>query len=210
MRWITLGLMFRMQAGFMSVTVSAYTAPVEHRTRPLPGDPVLETDRLVVRAYSADHFAAFFEMVADPLTFRFSERGSMNSEEAWTRLLRNVGHCSLAGYGVFAIEEKTGGRYVGEAGFGDFRRRLGPKFDPHPEGAWSIARWAQGRGYATEAAGAVLCWLEEGFGVEQTVCLIHADNEASLCVAEKLGYRRMREREYRGYSAVQMERRRGG
>lgn len=147
-------------------------------------------------------------MSADPETFRYSDRGPMTSEESWTRLLRHAGHWSLLGYGVFAVEEKASGRFVGEAGFGDFKRKLGADFDMYPEAAWSFAPWAKGSGYATEAAAAALNWLEGELSPERTVCLIHVDNQASIRVAEKLDYRPFRERVYRGDRSLLFQRNR--
>lgn len=171
-----------------------------------PGEVLLETDRLILRVHGARHFEPYSEISADPETFRFSDRGPMSGDEAWTRLLRNVGHWSLLGYGLFAIEEKHSGRFVGEAGFGDFRRQLGERFDRCPEGAWTIAGWAQGQGYATEAAAVALRWMEMQLDVRRTVCLIHSRNEASIRVARKLGYVAFEERVYKGYPALLFER----
>ena len=166
----------------------------------------LETPRLVLRPHRREDFDAVARMSSEPETFRFSERGPMSRDEAWTRLLRNAGHWSLFGYGIFAIEEKGTGRFVGEAGFSHFERGLGSDFDPHPEGAWTIAEWAQGRGYATEAVEAALHWTVARLGAERTVCLIHSGNQASLRVAAKLGYSTFRQCVYRGYEALLFER----
>lgn len=166
----------------------------------------IETERLVLRVPDARDFDDYFAMTADPETFRYSERGPMSSDEAWTRLLRQIGHWVVLGYGLFAIEEKASGRFVGEAGLGDFRRNLGPSFDDAPEAAWSLAGWAQGSGYATEAAEAALVWMERKFAIGRTVCLIHSDNAPSIRVARKLGYSVFEERNYRGYPALIHER----
>ena len=162
----------------------------------------IETERLVLRAPDASDFDDYLALTADPETFRYSERGPMSSDEAWTRLLRQIGHWVVLGYGLFAIEEKASGRFIGEAGLGDFRRNLGPSFDGVPEAAWSLAGWAQGRGYATEAANAALVWMERKFATHRTVCLIHSDNAPSIRVAQKLGYSVFEERNYRGYPAL--------
>jgi RimJ/RimL family protein N-acetyltransferase len=146
-------------------------------------------------------------MSADPQMARFAGRAPAGPDEAWMRLLRQAGHWSLFGYGFLAIEEKATGCFVGEAGLAQFRRGLGPEFDRAPEAGWAIAPWAQGHGYATEAAAAALAWTEARFGLRRSVCLIHAGNAPSLRVAEKLGYARMGACSYRGYSAVTFERR---
>jgi RimJ/RimL family protein N-acetyltransferase len=166
----------------------------------------IETERLVLRPMRLEDFADHADMMADPDKFRFTERGPMTGDEAWTRLLRNAGHWALLGYGPFAVEERSSGRYVGEVGLTDFRRGLGPSFDGVPEASWSIATWAQGRGYATEAAAAVHAWMGVRVDAARTVCLIHSQNKASMRVAQKLGYTPFAEQSYRGYSAVLFER----
>ena len=166
----------------------------------------IETDRLILRYLRVEDFPEYLAVASDPETFRYSQRGPLTSDEAWTRLLRSLGHWWLMGYGLFAIEEKGTGRFVGEVGLGDFRRELGPAFDGVPEAAWTIARWAQGLGYATEAAAAAHAWMEVRVNAQRTVCIIHADNLASLRVADKLGYVPFGEVVYRGYPALLLER----
>ena len=166
----------------------------------------IETERLVLRVLRLEDFDDYFAIAGDPETFRYSHRGAMTSDEAWTRLLRQVGHWTMLGWGMFAIEEKATGRFVGEAGYGDFRRGLGADFDGVPEGGCTIARWAQGLGYATEAMEAALAWIEQRLGAPRTVCLVHHLHATSLRVAEKLGYRRFAKRSYRGLEAILLER----
>lgn len=139
-------------------------------------------------------------------TFQFSERGPMSVDESWSRLLRHTGNWALRGYGMFAVLERDGGGIVGEVGHSDFRRGLGPTFDDVPEATWTLAPEVWGRGYALEAAQATHDWLVENLGHARTVCLVHKDNERSIRLASRLGYRRLDEIDYRGYRAVLFER----
>ena len=170
------------------------------------GEVQIETERLVMRPPRAGDFTSYFEMCADAETFRFSERGPMSCDEAWSRLLRHAGHWSLLGHGLFTLVDKESGRFAGEAGLGDFRRALGAEFDNSPEAGWAIAPWARGRGLATEAMVAALAWMESQFGRVRSVCMIHADNAPSIRVAAKLGYAAYDERLYRGFRALMFER----
>ena len=167
----------------------------------------LETKRLVLRLYSDADLVALHALSSDPSMWTYSERGPMTVDEAWTRLLRNCGHWTLAGYGLFAIENKITGRFVGEVGCSNFRRQLGEDFDQWPEISWAIDPGSQGNGYASEAAQAALEWIDSSWGMEQTVCLIHRENRSSLRVAEKIGYVPLRTLDYRGYPAVLLNRR---
>jgi RimJ/RimL family protein N-acetyltransferase len=166
----------------------------------------IETARLVLRGYRLDDYAALHRMVRDPAMYVHSHRGPMRTEESWSQLLRQIGHWNGLGYGVFAIEEKATGVVVGEVGFADFRRDLGPRFDPCPEATWSIVPAAQGRGYAGEAAAAAHAWLDAQPRFDRSVCLIHRENEASLRLAAGLGYREFAALTYRGYPARLFER----
>ncbi len=166
----------------------------------------VESERLILRVPEVGDYREYCALLADPEAFRWTDRGPMNGEEVWSRLLRQAGHWALMGYGIFAVEEKATGCIVGEVGFGDFRRDLGPKFDSAPEGGWTIAAGAQGQGYATEAVQAALDWLDLRLGPRRTVCMIHVGNRVSLRVAYKLGYRAFSETEYHGYRALLLER----
>lgn len=170
-----------------------------------PGAQV-ETQRLLLRRFSAEDAESVFAMAADPAMWRFPEREPMSREEAWNLLLRHEGSWSIKGYGVFAVEEKAGRAFVGLAGFSDFRRQIGPDFDPFPEITWSIVPAAQGRGYASEAAAAAIGWLERAVRCEQTVALIHEGNSVSFSVARKLGYEAFRAIDYKGDRAVLLSR----
>jgi RimJ/RimL family protein N-acetyltransferase len=156
--------------------------------------------------YRATDHECVHRLASDPEIFRFSHHGALGSEESWSMLLRHVGHWSEQGWGVFGVEDKESGVLVGQAGLSDFRRRLGPSFDAAPEITWSFERVVQGRGYATEAATAVLDWYDSRHGPTRTVCLIHEANLASIRVAEKLGYREFARRVYRDYPAILLER----
>jgi RimJ/RimL family protein N-acetyltransferase len=161
----------------------------------------IETQRLVLELPRVEDLASVLDLTGDPSMFRYSERAEMSREEGWSLLLRHIGHWLVMGYGVYAVREKAGGRFAGLVGASSFNRRLNPRFDHHPEMTWTIAPQFRGRGYATEAAAAAIEALEAQPTVKSTVCLIHVDNQPSLGVASRLGFRFFRYCEYRGYPA---------
>jgi RimJ/RimL family protein N-acetyltransferase len=156
----------------------------------------IETERLVLRLHRPDDLAARLAMTNDEDVLRFIGGETQDEEENWTRILRYNGHWALFGCGVFAIEEKASGAFIGEAGFADFHRGLGDDFDLDPEGAWVFSSAAHGKGYATEAMEAAIAWRESRFGATRMVCLIAHENEPSLRVAAKLGFAPFAERRY--------------
>ncbi|MCJ7420246.1 GNAT family N-acetyltransferase [Sphingomicrobium astaxanthinifaciens] len=162
----------------------------------------VETERLQLRPVTIDDLPAYAAMLADPDAFTYSDRGPMGSDEAFTRLCRQVGHWTLLDYGLFAVFEKFTGHFVGEVGFGNFNREIGSGFDGHPEACWTIRKPFQGKGYAHEAALAALQFTEDRLIATRTVAMIHHKNMASIHIARKLGFRAYDERIYRGYRAI--------
>jgi len=144
-------------------------------------------------------------MTADPEFMRFVG-GVYDRQENWARLLRYIGHWAVLGYGLFAIEEKASGRYAGDVGLAQFERGLGEDFDTAPEGAWMIAEWASGQGYASEGMQAAINWHAQEFGESRSVCIIDPANEASLRVAAKMGFVPYREGLNRGHPVLLHER----
>jgi RimJ/RimL family protein N-acetyltransferase len=151
--------------------------------------PVLETERLRLRAHRLDDFAACAKLWADPVVTRYIGGVPLTAEESWARLLRYAGHWALLGFGYWVAEEKSTGAFLGEIGFADLKRDLEPPLGDIPEAGWVFSPAAHGQGYATEALQAILSWSEANFSTPQTACLIHPENVASIRLAEKCGYR---------------------
>lgn len=172
---------------------------------PVHEAPTIETERLILRGYRLEDFPHVASAWSDPEVVRYIGRVS-TEEESWTRFLRNSALWPMLGYGYWAATEKDTGRFIGDVGFADFKREIEPSLKGVPEIGWVLARWAHGRGYATEAAQGALRWLTEALGPQRTVCIINDDNRASLRVAEKCGYREFARTEYKGSSVVMFER----
>jgi RimJ/RimL family protein N-acetyltransferase len=172
--------------------------------------PILETDRLRLRGHRLDDFAACAAMWADPAVSRQIGRKPFSEEESWTRLLRYVGHWFLLGFGYWAVEEKESGKFAGEVGFADYKRDMESPVRELPEIGWVLARWAQGKGYATEAARAAIGWGDGHFSPSRTTCIIGPENLSSIRVAEKCGYKDLQLTEYKGKPTMVFVREAGG
>lgn len=180
---------------------------IAHRFRTVYPRSMIETERLTLRLPTVEDFNASLAMRTDPIVQRFIGNGEpAKPEDVWTRLLRNIGHWSALGYGLFAVVERQSGRFIGEAGLADFHRGLGKNFDPFPEVAWAMASDTHGKGFATEAAMAALKWFDETRGAGRTVCIIDSRNTASLRVAEKVGYIRYGSDRYKDHEVELLER----
>ena len=170
--------------------------------------PVVETQRLRLRAHRADDLAACLPLWNDPIVTRFIGGRAHTLEEVWQRVQRYVGSWVLLGHGFWVIEEKASGRLVGEIGIMDAKREIDPPFGDDLELGWALMPDAHGKGYASEALAAVLAWEREVFNGACVVALIDPDNAPSIKLAEKYGFSERVRSVYKGVPTIQFERRR--
>lgn len=152
---------------------------------------------MILRPHGLSDFDDSFALWSDPEITRHISGQPQTREAVWQRLLRYAGLWSLIGYGYWAVCERDTGRFVGEVGLADFHRDIDWGEDA-PECGWVISPRAQGRGYATEAAAAALAWRDRMLPGRRTVCMIGAENGASLRIAHKCGFRHFRDADYHG------------
>jgi RimJ/RimL family protein N-acetyltransferase len=163
---------------------------------------LLDTGRLRLRAHRADDHSGCLAIWSDPDVTRYIGGQPVSSEDAWKRVLRYAGLWSLLGYGYWAIEDKTSGRYIGDVGYADFKRDMLPALDGMLECGWVLAPAAQGKGYATEALLAIMAWAQAHLAAPRMACIIAPDNLASIRVAAKAGFRRWQDTTYHGEPTV--------
>ncbi|MBC7767803.1 MAG: GNAT family N-acetyltransferase [Phycisphaerales bacterium] len=166
---------------------------------------MLETERLRLRGHELRDFDNSAAMWAEENVTRFIGGKPSSREDSWRRFQTYVGHWALLGHGFWLIEEKASGRFLGEGGFGTFKREIEPKFEA-PEQGWAFAPHAQGQGYAHEAMAAALAWGETHFKRRDFVCMIAPENGPSLKLADKLGYREYARAPYRDELSVLLRR----
>ena len=142
--------------------------------------PVIETERLRLCLPRWDHFEALTAMHADEETARFIG-GVRDAGLSFRTLAMIIGHWSLRGYGLFAVEERETGAFVGRVGL------LNPVGWPAIELGWALARPYWGKGYALEAARAVLASEVPKLDTDRLISIIHQDNHRSRRLAERLG-----------------------
>jgi RimJ/RimL family protein N-acetyltransferase len=168
--------------------------------------PVVETERLQLRAHRLEDFADCAAMWADPIVTRFIGGKPFSEEDAWTRFLRHIGHWSMMGFGYWVAEEKDTGSFIGELGFADFKRDIQPSLKRTPEMGWALVSKVHGKGYATEGVRAALAWGDAHFASGRTVCIIQPENLASIRVAEKCGYKEFQRSTYKGHPTIMFAR----
>jgi [ribosomal protein S5]-alanine N-acetyltransferase len=148
--------------------------------------PVLDTERLRLRAFREADLDAFAAMNADVEVMRFIGSGeTLDRNASWRSMAGFNGHWSLRGFGMWAIERKADGAFIGRAGLHH------PPYWPELEVGWSLARAAWGFGFAQEAARAALAFARERqLAAPRLVSYIRPGNERSVKVALALGAQR--------------------
>ena len=159
--------------------------------------PRLETERLTLRGFTAADLDAHAAMLADDEVMRFIGGTGLSREEAWRKLAAGVGLWVLQGHGLWAVERTADGVLIGHVGLFDFHREMTPSIEGEPEMGWVFVRDAHGQGYAREACEAALAWADAELGVA-IPAIIALENGASIRLAERLGFVRVGDAEYKG------------
>lgn len=168
--------------------------------------PILETERLILRGHERSDFPAYGEMWADPDVTRFIGGAPLSEEDAWAKFTRAFGQWALMDFGFWSVVEKSSGLRLGEAGYLEAKRDIAPSLKGTPEVGWAFVKAAHGKGYATEAVRAALAWGDVHFGKVRMACIIAPDNNASLRVAAKTGFREAHRTSYKGEPTIMLYR----
>ncbi len=149
-------------------------------------DTEIRTERLQLRSWRDDDVEPFQEMCADPLVMKSIGDGSVQSAEASAAHMQTFrAERTERGFGFFAVETISDGRFIGFCGLSV--PVFLPEILPAVEIGWRFDRSAWGRGYATEAARAVLAHAFDDLGLERIVSVYAIGNGASERVMIKIG-----------------------
>jgi ribosomal-protein-alanine N-acetyltransferase len=147
----------------------------------------IETERLRLRDWTAADAEPFAALNSDPRVMEFFSR-PLDRAESDAFLARNQAGIDADGYGLYALEVKASGRFIGYVGLA--RPTFAAHFTPAIEIGWRLEREAWGEGYATEAARAVVDHAFRDLGIDALVSFTADWNRPSRRVMEKLGMTR--------------------
>ncbi len=151
--------------------------------------PTLTSERLQLRAHRLDDLPAACRMWSSEAVTRFIGGRPRPEQDVWTAVQRSFGCWALLGYGFWAIEEQASQEFIGEIGLLEGLRDIKPNYSGTPEVGWCLLESAWGKGIASEALSLVTAWVDSTLNT-RTVCIIDADNAASVRVAQKNGFRK--------------------
>ena len=145
--------------------------------------PTLLTERLRLRSFRGSDFDDYAALNADREVLRYLVGGAepWDRGRSWRHMAFLMGHWQLTDSGMWVLEQRETGTFLGFVGFAE------PDGWPGCELAWTLARRWWGYGYATEGARAALAHAFNVWRKERVVSLIHPENLPSIRVAERLG-----------------------
>ena len=151
----------------------------------------IQTERLLIRPFRESDAPVYAEIVSDPDVMKYTIEGEPQSfDSAKEYILRCIRSYETRGYSRYAVVLQAENDLIGFCGFMDDNGEL--------EFGWRYGKSYWGRGYATEAAMAVLDYAVQNRVVPQIVCLCESENVASIRVVEKLGMKLVGQDTYKG------------
>ncbi|MDB5747594.1 MAG: family acetyltransferase [Massilia sp.] len=146
---------------------------------------VLQTERLLIRHMTPDDAAFMLELLNGDAWLRFiGDRNVRTLVDARHYILDGpVEMVDRLGFGFYIVALKENGCPIGVCGLArrDFLDDVDIGY------GFASAYW--GKGYAHEAASAVLAYAVEELGVKRIVATVRAGNAPSIALLNKLGLR---------------------
>lgn len=144
--------------------------------------PEIETERLLLRMYMQEELEIVYKMLADKDVTRFYPPGfSIKREDVLSSLPRRLKRWREQGFGQLGVFEKKSGKLTGYCGLQYFDST------PEVEIFYGLFKEFWGKGYATEAAKAMLRFGFEETNLDKIAAGTHPDNFASQKILQKIG-----------------------
>ena len=160
-------------------------------------DAPLRTERLVLRPLEASDAADVFEYQRLPEVIRFLPWPERDREQAYEHTAKRAAGRVLAADEDFVVlalvlpgEPSVGDRAARDRVIGDMMVRVSNAQHAQLEVGWVLHPDFQGRGYAREAAGALVDFVFSTLNPHRVTAFLDARNGASAALCERLGMRR--------------------
>ena len=146
---------------------------------------ILETERLQLRLLSVDDAEFILRLLNEPSFIQnIGDRGVRTVDDARAYILKGpIASYEKFGFGLWVVETRFESTPIGICGLlkrdvladVDIGYALLPEF------------WSQG--YALESASAVITYASERLGLKRVVAVVNADNQISIRLLEKMGFK---------------------
>lgn len=144
----------------------------------------IETSRLILRDWKADDFPEFVRMNSNEQVMEFFLK-KLTEEESQEFLDRILKEFETFGYGLYAVERKDTGAFIGYVGFHNITFDV--DFAPGVEIGWRLLPEAWGMGFASEAATACLKYAGDVLGLKEIYSFTSLLNKRSERVMQRIG-----------------------
>jgi RimJ/RimL family protein N-acetyltransferase len=146
---------------------------------------VLETERLSLRPLTVDDAEFIVTLLNEPSFLRYiGDKQVRSLEDARQYILTGpIASYERHGLGQLLVELRESHTPVGMCGL------LKREELPHPDIGFAFLPGFWSKGFAFEAASAVLADARERLGLERIVAITTLDNESSMKLLQRLGFR---------------------
>lgn len=144
-----------------------------------------ETKRLIARDYLSDDYVPFAKLNSDLDVMRYFPK-PLTTKESNALLDRNQQELALLGYGLFAIEERFTGDFIGFTGFHE--ANFEADFTPCIEIGWRLKKSVWNQGYATEAALGCIDFAQKHTTIGEIYSFTAQLNQPSEQVMKKINF----------------------
>ena len=151
-----------------------------------------ETERLILRAWRSEDREPFACINADPMVMQHF-RAPLTRDQSDALVDRIEAHFATYGFGLFALERKRDGQFLGFTGLA---AALGTPVEGDIEIGWRIAQMYWRKGYAHEAAKACVNWFWRNTDFPRLVSYTAVTNLPSQALMRKLGFPHLRELDF--------------
>lgn len=148
----------------------------------------IETERLILREYTTDDFAALYEIVSDPETMQHYP-APFDEERTCGWINWNLENYQKYGFGLWAVVLKETGEFIGDCGI-TIQNIDGELL---PEIGYHINKKYWRRGFAKEAAQAVRDWVFTNTDYNEIYSYMKYTNIGSYSTALANGMKKVKE-----------------
>ena len=148
---------------------------------------LVETERLALRQFTTEDTAFILELLNEPSFLRYiGDKGVRTLDDALGYLLKGpIDSYARNGFGLWLVSLKQDGTPIGMCGL--------VKRDTleHPDIGFAFLPRYWSRGYAFDAASAVLTWARGALRLPRILAVVQEDNASSIRLLQRLGLTRL-------------------
>jgi len=138
---------------------------------------MITTQRLTLRQLTSNDEQAYADIMTDPDVYRFLGTGQGIAREHIGRMIESMNSTHGHGLGVYAVVLQNSGELIGYCGLRGLPCGRNEILYAYKKESW-------GKGYATEAARAVL----DVHTMRPLIAVSYPENTASIALIKKLGF----------------------